>query len=194
MRTIVLVLTLVCCQQLLAINDSFTDTESNLSQTESSEPFLLSPPQQTAPVVVWAHFKLHDVNEINDEAETFEFTGILTLKWRDPRLAFDPNLVGAREKIFQGNYQFNELSPGWYPQEVLINESGMYQKSGVILRIQPDGTSTLIQTINAVANDETSNYCEQYRNKKPCPSRQREQKFVHVNLRLCDYYISNNYT
>jgi hypothetical protein len=37
---------------------------------------------------------------------------------------------------------------------ILSNESGLYQKSGVVLRVQPDGTSTLIETINAVAEVE----------------------------------------
>jgi hypothetical protein len=152
-RAIALVLTVVCCLQL-AITDSISGAENDLPRTESNEPFLLSPPKQTGPVVVWAHFELHDINEINDEAETFEFAGVLTLKWHDPRQAFDPAVTGVKEKIFQGNYQFNELSPGWYPQDVLINESGLYQKNGVILRVQPDGTSTLVETLNAVAKSD----------------------------------------
>ena len=149
-RVMALVLTLVCCLQL-TITDSISGTDNDLPRTGSSEPFLLSLPEQTGPVVVWAHFELHDINEINDEAETFEFAGVLTLKWHDPRQAFDPAVAGAKEKIFQGNYQFNELSPSWYPQYVLFNESGLYQKNGVILRVQPNGTSTLVETLNAVA-------------------------------------------
>ncbi|MCK5190435.1 MAG: hypothetical protein KAR12_10335, partial [Methylococcales bacterium] len=39
----------------------------------------------------------------------------------------------------------------WYPQVVLANESGMYEKHGVLLRVQPDGTSTLIEMVNATA-------------------------------------------
>jgi hypothetical protein len=105
--------------------------------------------------VVQARFELHDINEINDGEETFEFSGVLILKWHDPRQAFDPVVEGVEEKIFQGNYQFNELSTGWYPQVVLANESGgLYQQSGVVLRVQPDGTSTLIQTLNAEAETE----------------------------------------
>ena len=84
-------------------------------------------------------------------AETFELAGVLTLTWHDPRQAFDPAVVGVDEKIFQGAYQFNELSTGWYPQVVLVNESGLYQKSGVVLRLRPDGTATLIETLNAAA-------------------------------------------
>lgn len=117
---------------------------------KNGEPFVLGPPQAKGPVVVEASFVLRDINEINDDAETFEITGVLTFRWRDPRQGFDPVAAGVDEKIFQGNFQFNEISPGWYPQVVLVNESGLNQASGVVLRVRPDGTSLLVQTINAV--------------------------------------------
>jgi len=142
-KTVVILITgLVCCLRVAA------------ADTATSESFVLSPPDVPGPVVVRVSFELHDINEINDEMETFEFTGIMKLTWHDPRQAFDPDAEGLKEKVFTGNYQFNEISPGWYPELVLVNESGMFQKSGVILRIQPDGTSTLIETINAVAETE----------------------------------------
>jgi hypothetical protein len=120
-------------------------------RAEASQPFILGPPKQVGPVVVQARFELHDINAIDDNAETFEFVGVLELQWRDPRQAFDPAEAGVEEKVFQGNYQFNEVATGWYPQVVLVNESGLNQNSGVVLRVRPDGTSTLLQTINASA-------------------------------------------
>ncbi|MFN2377632.1 MAG: hypothetical protein ABR538_13915, partial [Candidatus Binatia bacterium] len=109
---------------------------------------------QDGPVVVRAGFELRDVNEIDDEAEVFEFTGVMTLQWKDPRQAFDPAVEGVGEKVFQGGYQVNEISTGWYPQVVLVNEAGMYEKSGVVLRVRPDGTSTLVETLTASAESE----------------------------------------
>ncbi|MGB7946065.1 MAG: hypothetical protein WCH75_00135, partial [Candidatus Binatia bacterium] len=148
-----LVVMFVCCT-LMALVNAIAGSESAPARTESSEPFLLAPPKEAGPVVVHARFEFHDINEINDGAETFEFAGVLTLRWRDPRQAFDPGVVGVNEKIFQGGYQFNELATGWYPQVVLVNESGLYQKNGVVLRVEPDGTSTLIETLNAAAESE----------------------------------------
>ncbi len=133
--------------------DSIPVTADDPLRTERNPAFLLAPPRDAGPVVVRVAFEIHDINEIDDVAEKFEFTGVLTLTWNDPRQAFEASSV-ADEKVFQGDYQFNELSTGWYPQVVLVNESGLYQKSGVVLRIQPDGTSTLIQTINAAAEIE----------------------------------------
>lgn len=112
---------------------------------------VFAPPADGGPVVVRARFDLHDINEINDETETFEFSGVMTLTWLDPRQAFDPAIEGVAEKFYVGEFQFNEVSPGWYPQLVLVNESGLYQKSGVVLRVLPDGTCTLVETLNAAA-------------------------------------------
>jgi hypothetical protein len=151
--TVILVLAVVCSARVTAAQP-VGKPDIKPSRTATSEPFLLAPPKGADPVVVRARFEFHDINEINDGAETFEFAGVLTLKWHDPRQAFDPAVVGVDEKIFQGGYQFNELSTGWYPQVVLVNESGLYQKNGVVLRVQPDGTSTLIETLNATAEAE----------------------------------------
>ncbi len=112
---------------------------------------LLGPPRSEGPVVVRASFYLQDINAINDGEETFEFTGVLTLEWKDERQAYEPSKVGVEEKVYQGEFQFNEISPSWYPQVVLANASGMYEERAVVLRIRPDGTSRLMQTINAVA-------------------------------------------
>jgi hypothetical protein len=100
---------------------------------------------------VRAGFDLRDINEIDDEAETFEFEGVLTLEWRDERQAFDPAAEGVNEKLYQGDYQFNEVFTGWFPQVVLVNESGLYEKHGVLLRVRPDGSLRLVETLNAAA-------------------------------------------
>ncbi len=115
---------------------------------------LALPPTDGGPVRVRARFDLHDLNEIDDDAEVFQFTGVMTMVWKDPRAAFDPAEAGVKERLFDGNFQFNESSPAWYPQAVLINESGLYSKSGVLQRVLPDGTCTLIETVNAAAKSD----------------------------------------
>jgi hypothetical protein len=120
----------------------------------AAEPALLSlptPPRADGPVVVRAGFELRDINEINDEVEAFEFEGVLTLEWRDERQAFDPVAEGVNEKLYQGAFQFNEVFTGWFPQVVIVNESGLYEKRGVLLRVRPDGSLRLIETVDAAA-------------------------------------------
>jgi hypothetical protein len=135
----------------VASADSSSVRERSSASAGASEPFLLGPPEDGGPVVVRASFQVRDINEIDDEAETFEFGGVLKLTWHDERQAFDPAEAGVAEKIYQGAYQFNEISFGWFPQVVLVNDSGLYEERGVILRVQPDGTSTLVAKVNAAA-------------------------------------------
>lgn len=125
-----------------------------IGDSAAARPNLLSLPASSradGPAVVRAGFDLRDINQIDDEAETFEFEGVLTLEWRDARQAFDPATEGVREKLYQGAYQFNEVFTGWFPQVVLVNESGLYEKHGVLLRIRPDGSLRLVETVNATA-------------------------------------------
>jgi hypothetical protein len=130
------------------------ETASDLQHASTVDLALLSPPPGARPVVVRARFEFHDINEIDDGAETFEFSGVLTLEWRDPRVAFDPAQAGVSERVFLGGYQFDELATGWYPQLVLVNQGGSFEKHGTALRIRPDGTSTLIETVHAIAETE----------------------------------------
>ena len=100
---------------------------------ESREAFPLGPQKSDGPVIVRAAFHLRDINSI-DEGQVF-----------------DPSIEGVDEKIYQGAYQFDEIFNGWFPQVVLVNESGLFEVQGVVLRVRPDGTMTLIQTLNAIA-------------------------------------------
>lgn len=141
---------------LLVARTSAQPIESPATSAVSSAPLsqtvLLSPPPSEGPVVVQVGFQLLDINQIDDQSETFEFSGILNVRWKDPRQAFDPEKEGVTEKFYQGDYQFNELSaPAWYPEIVLLNVAGMLEKKGLIFRVRPDGTSTLVEGINAVA-------------------------------------------
>ncbi len=108
-------------------------------------------PGAARPAIIESRFRLTNLNGIDDKAETFEFSGVLTLVWRDSRQAFDPEKEGVKEKLYHGAFQFSELSPGWYPQVVLAHSVGIPETQGVLLRVAPDGTSTLVQSVNAVA-------------------------------------------
>jgi hypothetical protein len=108
-------------------------------------------PGTARPVEVLASFHLLDVQGIDDEVETFEFSGVMTLIWRDERQAFDPAAAGVSEKLYHGSFQFDELSPSWYPQVILANASQIPETQGVLLRVAPDGRCTLIQDLHAVA-------------------------------------------
>lgn len=121
---------------------------SGVALAQDEVPFLLGPPTQEGPVVVQAGFFLSDVNSVDVEAQRLEVEGILTLRWHDERLAFDPETVGVQEKVFQGNYQFSELATGWWPQLIVANESGGYERQGMVLRHRFDGSMTYVEELN----------------------------------------------
>jgi len=104
-KGIALLVALVCCTRMAAA-EPVPRTESDPPRTVSSGPFLLGPPTKAGPVVVRARFEFHDILEINDGEEMFEFSGVLTLTWNDPRQTFEPAVAGVDEKVFQGAYQF----------------------------------------------------------------------------------------
>jgi hypothetical protein len=106
----------VMCSATIAAAQPVAEPNTESPRAATSNSFLLNPPMENGPVVVGASFEVNDINAINDETETFEFTGVLTLKWHDKRQAFDPVAAGINEKIYQGAYQFNEISPSWFPK------------------------------------------------------------------------------
>lgn len=110
---------------------------------------ILNPPSR--PTVIHVGFYLSDINDINEQQETFEFEGRLISSWDDPRLAFDPEVEGTSVKTYTGDYQFNEVFTGWWPQLILANESGNFEQQAVVLRVTPEGHLQLIQEISARA-------------------------------------------
>src|SRR5665648_35169 len=144
----------VLCGLRIAVAQPVAEPANEPPQAATNAALVLGPPKDGGPVVVRASFEFHDIDEISEEKETFEFTGVLTLRWHDERQAFDPAVVGVGEKIYQGDYQFNELSPSWFPQVVLVNSSDSIEQQGVVLRVLPDGTQTLKAKLTAVAKTE----------------------------------------
>lgn len=108
-------------------------------------------PQDALPVVVTTDFTLIQIDNIDVESETFAFSGILTMSWFDARQRFDPVAEQVSEKLYIGAYQFNEVFTGWWPQITLVNEAGRFDSDAVVLRVRPDGTLLLTQTVNAIA-------------------------------------------
>jgi hypothetical protein len=127
---------------------------ATVAATPPTQTELLTPPPSDGPFVVQTGFQLLDITMIDDQSETFEFTGILSVQWKDTRQAFDPATEGVSEKFYQGNFQFNEISTSWYPEISLLNTAGTFEKGEPLLRIQPDGTSILVTPVSATAKSE----------------------------------------
>jgi len=103
------------------------------------------------PMVVDIGFLLSNINGIEEEDETFDFEGILSMHWKDSRLAFDPAETGYDQRYYQGDYQFSEVFNGWWPQVILANEAGRFDREGVMLRITPEGDVYYTEEIDGIA-------------------------------------------
>tara|TARA_R110002124_G_scaffold9535_5_gene48841 strand:+ start:3278 stop:4342 length:1065 start_codon:yes stop_codon:yes gene_type:complete len=112
---------------------------------------LAGPPQGDGPVVVDIGFMVSNINAIYEEDETYDFEGVLSMHWKDARLAFDPSETGYDQRYYQGDYQFNEVFNGWWPQIFLANEAGRFDREGVMLRVTPDGDVYYTEEIDAMA-------------------------------------------
>ncbi len=109
------------------------------------------PPEGDGPVIVDIGFLLSNINAIYEEDETFDFEGVLSMHWKDPRLAYDPAETGYDQLYYQGDYEFSEVFNGWWPQVFLANEAGRFDREGVMLRITPEGDVYYTEEIDAIA-------------------------------------------
>ncbi len=130
---------------------SNSDNLSKLTKYKSDATSFLNPPINDGPLLVHAAFHLQDIAGIDDETETFQFVGFLSLTWLDRRRSFDPKEAGVDEKVFRGNFLVDELAAAWYPQIDLVNAYGELEKRAILFSVKPDGTCKLIASLNAAA-------------------------------------------
>ncbi len=83
---------------------------------------------------------LADIIDMDEVEEAFQAELILIAEWKDPRLAFDADVEGSNYKLFQGEFQFNELFSGWWPQLLIVNEIGSGDINALRITVWSDGT------------------------------------------------------
>lgn len=110
-------------------------------------PYLVGPPER--PTVVQVGFYLTDISDVDERNQSVELEGELSLRWRDPRMAFDAAASGLSQKVYQGNFQFSELFDGWWPELVLANGDRADEAGSVLLKIDPDGSMTYLEKFTA---------------------------------------------
>lgn len=108
-----------------------------LSRASAIEAGMPNPP--SAPTVVKVAVFLADIIELREVDETFQADIVVMAEWNDPRLAFDPVEDGTDVKLYQGQYQFNEVYAGWWPQLLIVNEIGTGDVNAITVQVHPDG-------------------------------------------------------
>ncbi len=100
----------------------------------------VTPPASPTRVGVGLH--VQSLNHVDPPSEIFPHfsaTVLLTLRWRDPRLAFEPESEQDQRHIFQGSDAAERLREMWHPDIGFENEHGDRQVDGQTLVIRHDG-------------------------------------------------------
>ncbi|MBX3248701.1 MAG: hypothetical protein KF901_16105 [Myxococcales bacterium] len=108
---------------------------------ELEELALRQPPGSPTEVELGVY--LIGISRISPPSESFpsfEAELFLEARWRDPRLAFDPDEAGMRVKVFQGQQVATLLEELWWPALQIENEEDSRHIESRDVRIRPDGT------------------------------------------------------
>ena len=92
-----------------------------------------------SPTIVKVGVFLADIIELDEMEEFFQAELIITADWLDPRLAFDAETYGSNRKLFQGEFQFNEVFAGWWPSLLILNEIGSGDVNALQIEVFSDG-------------------------------------------------------
>ncbi|MBI4638973.1 MAG: hypothetical protein HY727_21760 [Candidatus Rokubacteria bacterium] len=82
-----------------------------------------------------------DIDRINELDEDFELEGMLLLRWKDPRLAFDPKKEGTEARL---------ASPEeiWWPEVRITNVRNVRSRAMAKAEILPDGSVAYTERFN----------------------------------------------
>ncbi len=72
-----------------------------------------------------------DIQSLDEVNEQLQIDVIFRFKWNDPRLKFDKNDEKTSYKLYQGNFQYDEIFEGWRPQISIPLVSGLATPSKV---------------------------------------------------------------
>ena len=113
------------------------------------------------PLKVQIGFNLMNITDINERQETIDFDAAIYLNWMDPILVYEPADVGlgndhdpsdysrAPRRIYQGEFQIEEIFRGWRPHFVIPNGIGNRITTNMSISIWPDGRVEYAETFYA---------------------------------------------
>lgn len=97
----------------------------------------VAPPAK--PTIVDTTAFITDIQSLDEVNEQLQVDAVFKLEWNDPRLAFDSKKENTNYKLYQGDFQYDEIFEGWKPQISIINEIGQPQIKARQLRVYPNG-------------------------------------------------------
>lgn len=101
----------------------------------------VSPPAEPTVVKVGMYLiGIPSVAPPSTEFPSYTAEIFMDLEWRDPRLAFDPEVEGTSRKVYQDGSVDEELRQIWWPNVEIENEEGSRKIEVRTLAVHADGT------------------------------------------------------
>lgn len=99
------------------------------------------------PISVRIGVKLQQITEVDQKAENYGVVATLVMHWTDPALAFDPETISDRFKLYTGDAFSAEMSRRGqlWPQYAVVNQQGNRWVQNRVVVIQPDGETTYLE-------------------------------------------------
>ncbi len=93
------------------------------------------------PVPVQIGLKLQQITGVDQKSENFSIVGSLALKWQDPKLAFSPDTIQFRAKIFTGEgfLRYANANNILVPEFTFFNQQGRRWTQNSLTVVWPDG-------------------------------------------------------
>jgi hypothetical protein len=86
-------------------------------------------------------FKLQQITNVDQRAENFSVAGTLGMQWQEPKLAFSPDKIQNRVKIFSGErfLQYVDNNGIAIPDFTIFNQQGKRWTQNAVVVVWPDG-------------------------------------------------------
>jgi hypothetical protein len=86
-------------------------------------------------------FKLQQITNVDQRAENYSVAGTLGMQWQEPKLAFRPDKVQNRIKVFTGErfIQYADSHGIAFPKFTILNQQGRRWIQNAVVVVWPDG-------------------------------------------------------
>lgn len=94
--------------------------------------------------------KMQQLTSVNQKSENFGVVATIVMHWQDPRMAYDPETVQDRFKVFMGDAfsaEMNRQGQAW-PQYTIVNQQNRQWVQNRFVVVRPDGEAVSLERVS----------------------------------------------